>query len=137
MAKRGSKQNGGKGSGKQKGASQGKRSQGASAANASAKRRNAIDLSGEPLSLAGLPPFGKLVPAPSQLAEFEAKRDSYASGIGGDAEPVMGCVVRLDRGYPVSLAALIAEKEEELAAAKQAGKLSRREAPIRIGRAHV
>ena len=55
----------------------------------------------EPLSLVGLPAFSELSPSAAQLDCFLANKDSYASGIGGDAQPVMGCVVRLDRGFPV------------------------------------
>ncbi len=54
-----------------------------------------------PLRLAGLPSFSDLSPSPEQLDAFARQ----AARLEGDAslpgEPVLGCVVRLDRGYPV------------------------------------
>lgn len=51
-------------------------------------------------SLTELPDFGELTPSAAQREAFAAARER-AVAAGGDAdEIVMGCVVRLDRGFP-------------------------------------
>jgi ribosome biogenesis GTPase len=80
------------------------------------------------VSLEHVPAFSDLRPSPAQLAAFERTAARVGEeGLGDPAELVLGCVVRLDRGFPAIVC------EDALFRAEYQARLSKEELGVAVG----
>lgn len=88
-----------------------------------------------PLSLADLPGFGELRASARQRATFAelAAGDEAAGDRPADGELSLGCVVRLDRGYPVVLCEEGAFRAEFAVALSKAGRADASKGRVAVG----